>query len=216
LELAVAVDPNSPKTTRDLKVPIGLADELRHPLLQAASRKIAIASFHESELSQYVNQHQPLPNQAPVPVQAHFEGVLYAYVAASDKIEEAILGVLEPRPKIPRGTRGWDRFRLIVHALNEVNVAQRLVIWSADPFFADARWVRNQATHAYYEKQHPATGLPAIGDWQVEEPRRGGLKAYDSDPDSRRLRAYCCKAVEHLQALGDLLPDLDQHLFFTF
>jgi hypothetical protein len=184
---------------------------LRVPRVHAASRKTAIVSFHLQGLIATVQLHQPLPVIAPIDVQAHFEGILYAYVAATDQIEEAVkyLG-LSQRPRIRRGTPGWERFKLIVGALQDSPVRSALLHWADDPFFADARWVRNQATHAHYEKRTPHRDMVAIGDWEVQSP--SGATAPPPFGGSRYLRDYGRVAHDHIMALRRLLPDLDRQL----
>ncbi len=61
--------------------------------VEAACRKVRIAKYHLETLRKRVadSEHRGEPLvPAPIPVQAHFEGVLFSFIAACDEVAETL------------------------------------------------------------------------------------------------------------------------------
>lgn len=118
--------------------------------LTAARRKVQIAEYHLKCLRSALTASKRL-NELSVPVQAHFEGVLYSVIAVSKQVDQAT------------EHRSMKIFR------------RKLEAWQQEPIFEDVRLVRNMATHEYYRKTPTGPTL------EVQEPRTpyGGPRALD-------------------------------------
>lgn len=86
-----------------------------------------------------------------MPVQAHFEGVLYSVIAASEQVDEA------------------------TECRSARTLRCNLEAWRQEPIFKDVRAVRNKATHHHYRK------TPAGPKLEVQELSNpyGGSRALD-------------------------------------
>jgi hypothetical protein len=109
----------------------GLPD--KHSYFEAARRKVAIAEHELPSLERRLSDSQGLPIEAPVGIQADFEGVLYAFDAEVDQLTQA-LGVrrrsrLERLP--PQGPR-----------------VEYVATWLHEPVVEEMTYIRNDATHA--------------------------------------------------------------------
>ncbi len=94
--------------------------------LIAARRKVQIAEYHLGCLRSALAAAAERSDKSSVPVQAHFEGVLYSVIAAADQVKEA--------------TKPGSTFRC------------NLEEWQQEPIFKDVRAVRRNATHHHYRK----------------------------------------------------------------
>jgi hypothetical protein len=144
------------------------------------------------------------PRSPDIKAQAYFEGVLYAYIAASDQLEGAIktgYGV-----RFTREEHG-DRQVFLEHAIAKIpnpQLRDALNNWQGNPIRRDAKEVRNSATHSYYGKRRGA------GEWEVDNPRRNRSgRGYTGD---RGLAQYCHQVVEHARELAPLLDQLEADL----
>ena len=144
--------------------------------LHAARRKMAIAEHELASLEEQLAEQMPI--EAPVSVQADFEGVLYAFDAAVDQLVSALR--LERRS-----------FAGALPDLGECLRSARL--WLTDPVVRDMASVRNDATHAYYDKR-PADGL-----WRVVSLRRG------PEVDHGDIMSFARRGVSHLRKLRPIL-----------
>lgn len=165
--------------------------------LFAANRKIAIAHYHLNQLRQELDAGSTEPlfagQLAPIPVQAHFEGVLYAFIAACDQVAEGInlgLGL------------GWGRsyFDRAIRMVPTAAVRESLRHWNDAAITADVRAVRKLCTHHHYDKTPTGNG------WIVDV---ANVNAYAG---SRELVMYCTATVEHLNLLGPLIDEIGQLL----
>lgn len=59
-------------------------------LLVAAGRKVKAAAYHAERLRQLLDSGQASSDSPPVPVQAHFEGVIVSLIAAVDQVAQAV------------------------------------------------------------------------------------------------------------------------------
>lgn len=161
--------------------------------LVAARRKIDIADFHAQSLGRLAGSCRAgeLPS---VEQQAHFEGVLYAFVASTDQVAEAIVlardenllnanlqQALEEMPKSPLRTRLFE--------------------WWQAPIAADLRDIRRRATHHHYRKTPSGPLL------EVQKPQ--SARPYDG---SRALEEYALAATEHLRRFAPLIDELQNSL----
>lgn len=65
------------------------SDEISRCLF-AAGRKIEVARYHFDELCGLLCQASKSQDLPPIPVQAHFEGVVISIIAAEEKVKEAV------------------------------------------------------------------------------------------------------------------------------
>ncbi|MDA8358845.1 MAG: hypothetical protein M0Z95_21690 [Actinomycetota bacterium] len=156
--------------------------------LDAASRKVKIARYHAEKLDALL---QSGAAATTVAVQAHFEGVLYALVAAWDKTEEGInlqfsLGLAQDDLHDALKEMPKSRLRSSLFKLYQSAIA------------ADVRSIRRLAVHHSYKK------TPRGPQLEVELPTG---KAYGG---SRTLIVYANAAVSHLESLEPLLDQLCQ------
>jgi hypothetical protein len=96
--------------------------------LGAARRKIAIAEYHLGALEHHLKLLSPPYGSVPIAVQAHFEGILYAFVAAADQMAE-----VTSRPADPGVRNHMDQ-------------------WRNSSIYVDVRDIRVRATHHHYAK----------------------------------------------------------------
>src|SRR5439155_1244698 len=102
--------------------------------LEAVHHKLEIARFHVAELE----GRRPFNETHRVAVQAHFEGVLYSFVAASDQLAQAInigfsLGIARIEANIDA---------VINHPRLPLLVKGELQSWNSAPIVSDVRAVR--------------------------------------------------------------------------
>jgi hypothetical protein len=153
---------------------------------------VEVAEYHLRNLRDLLAEN---PGEVTVPVQAHFEGALLSFIAASDQTAEAIRLALGLRLRnanlrmvldsVPRGG-SWR---------------EDLVRWHDDPLAEDVRRLRRLMAHHHYDKS------PATGRLEVQRPPEG--TGYH---DSRELVAYCTATVDHARGLAALLLGLRRAL----
>ncbi len=154
----------------------------------AARRKIDIAEYHLERL-RAVTQETPI--EPTVPVQAHLEGILFAFVAAADQTAEAInlgLGLNLDKPQLRDALEKMPHF----------SVRSQLFKWHDAPIANDVRNVRRRAAHHHYAK---VPGGPRL---EVQEPTIG-VKPYGGRRD---VVSYGEAAVAHIRRLGEILDRL--------
>jgi hypothetical protein len=170
--------------------------------IDAARRKLKIAEYHLEELGDKLSAaklrgelsaakvKENLP--APIPVQAHFEGVIIALMAAVDQVAEATNIVFAQGRWKPKGLNK-RAFKKLGKELEEIRE------WYNKEITQDLRNVRVYMVHHTYGKD----GSPM---WEVEKPE-------DSDyQGSRELRQYASDGMEHGREFGVLLKKIEKVL----
>lgn len=157
----------------------------------AARRKIDIAEYHLECLRAQASQGRLQPT---IPVQAHLEGILFAFVAATDQMAEAINLGMELQLKNPN-------LRTALKKMPPVPIQGQLTRWHDAAIAADIHDLRVRATHHHYVKM---PGGPSL---EVQKPAR--TRPYGG---SRTLVAYGDAAIAHLRLLRELLDSLQQRL----
>ena len=150
-----------------------------------------ITRFHLTSLELELEFGDPRGEQVPIAVQAHFEGILHAFIAAWDQVREAIniafsldLGrhgrAVEEMPESPLRTslHDWERVRIAL----------------------DARDIRKRATHHHYVKTPGALRV------EVQPPALP-VQPYGGPRD---LVEYGKAVVDHATRLRLLLDDMAQ------
>lgn len=155
--------------------------------LRAVERKTMIAHYHLGSLEEILRGASAMGSEPSVEVQAHFEGVLLAAVAAEDQLAEAInLGLdLE---------LGHPSLQKVLEAASEWEIAADLNRWRERTIAADYREVRRLMTHHWSRKTVKG---PII---EVQEVSKGTYRG------ERELGVYARAVVEHLDHLRDILP----------
>jgi hypothetical protein len=162
-------------------------------LINAAGRKIDAAAYHAEQLRQLLDSGEPASESPPVPVQAHFEGVVVSLIAAIDQLAQAI-------------NSGWEL------GLKQSEIVQRafdvageqlpaLREWFQDAIGRDLRRIRTRIIHYSYVKSPTSKAAR----WSVES-------AGTDYSGSRELSAYAKAAVEYGRRLGALLPVISSAL----
>src|SRR5215470_17876121 len=112
-----------------------------HEYIRAAERKIAIARHHLDRLGEQPAQ-EPEPSIAE---QAYFEGVINAFVSATEQAAGAI--------HVARhGSGNAGSLSALLEHIPTSNTTMRLTAWNKDTLVRDVRSVRNRAAHRYYKK----------------------------------------------------------------
>lgn len=108
--------------------------------VDAAGRKILIASYHTEKLAALCGETGAL-----IAIQAHFEGVLFAFVAASDQTAEAL--------NLMKGLEIHNpNLETVLNAYPEGPLRTQLFKWHNAPIAGDIRAIRRLAVHHHYEK----------------------------------------------------------------
>ena len=155
--------------------------------LRAVQRKIEVAQYHLSSLETCLSGKSATGSEPSVEAQAHFEGVLFAAVAAEDQLAETIniglkLELGHPSlQKVLEAARAWD-------------LAGDLNRWRQERIAADYREVRRLMTHHWSRKTVQG---PII---EVQEVARGEYRG------DRELSAYARAVVTQLGRLEEILP----------
>lgn len=161
--------------------------------LRAVERKIEVAQYHLTSLEAFLRGKSATGSEPSVEVQAHFEGVLFAAVAAEDQLAETIniglkLDLGHPSlQKVLEAARAWD-------------LAADLNRWRQERIAADYREVRRLMTHHWSRKTVQG---PLI---EVQEVARGEYRG------DRELSSYARAVVAHLNRLGEILPRIASRL----
>ncbi len=167
--------------------------------LNAARRKLHIAKYHLGKLEVLVRPDNH--SQEQIAIQAHFEGVLFAVIAAADQIAEAInlaqrLGLKNPN------------LRCALDNVEPSEVFDKFSRWWNEPIIRDVRNIRRLATHHHYKKKPPTNHSESGGlVLEVEQPQGSSLYR-----GSRELTAYSRAVVEAAKRLEPLLIDLERQL----
>jgi hypothetical protein len=167
--------------------------------LFAAKRKIDVARYHLVQLCERLDRTSKPQALPPIPVQAHFEGVVVSITAAEEKVKEALrtaYGV--SRDDEHKCKRLYNEFARKLPAL---------AAWyaNASPLLGDIREVRNLAIHQYYEKRPITAGGPAAG-WEVDKPEETRYEG------PRELKEYSEAALLLGTVLRDLIPQIEELL----
>lgn len=155
--------------------------------LHAARRKVDMAGYHLEELRKHMSASQVTPDP-PIPVQAHFEGVLYCSIAAQDQCVEAI--------KTANGLCNQTKRARVVDSL-PAGIKDSFKRWIDAPILRDARDIRRRATHHHYDKSG----------WKVPPPT--GVRAFEGP---RELDGYCEQVTGHALELLRIIDDLEETL----
>jgi hypothetical protein len=154
--------------------------------LEAATRKADIAAYHAAQLKVAVsstqNQGGALP---PIPVQAHFEGLVVSAMAAVDQVAQAVNSALRMH---------LDQSQLVQRAFDELGRrVPEIKAWFQHPLGRDLRRLRTRMIHYSYAK------TPDGPSWCVE--------SVDSEyVDCRELVAYAESSAEYVGRLSHLFP----------
>jgi hypothetical protein len=161
--------------------------------IDAARRKISIASFHADQLDRALSQTYPGANgRPPIVVQAFFEGVVIAVIAAIDQVAQATNSALR---------LGLLPGNLFERAFQEIEaLVPEFKAWRENPIGVDLRRVRTRMMHYSYMKS--PSGQPS---WKVES-------ANDNYRGSRELSHYAKAAVEYADELRILSGKLENAL----
>lgn len=145
--------------------------------LTAAERKVEIAEHELANLR--LRLTGDLPSEAPVALQADFEGVLHAFSAAVDQVAEGL------------GLGNRHRAKALPDVSDCVWKARD---WLTDEVVGQVATVRNRATHGYYDKRARGGGIWDIWTYQARGERSHG-----------DVESFAGRAVMHL---GELRPIL--------
>ena len=160
-------------------------------LLSAARRKLEVSEYHLECLKPTLRAPSASTERPPVPVQAHFEGVVVSVLAAIDQVAQAVNSRCDLR--LAPGDLAAQSFARAAQLVPEV------AGWFSEPIGRDLRRIRRLMVHYSYRK------LPSGSDWLVEP-------AGTDFSGSRELVAYAQQAVHYGQELSRLLPQLEQSL----
>jgi hypothetical protein len=138
--------------------------------LEAARCKVAIAGFHHEKLEQTLRAYPP----DKTALQAHFEGLFYAGVAAFEKLIPG-LAVLIGFAESARPAEVIAQLKTVAesHA-----IGRELELWTyarshhATVIWDEANDIRNAATHRFYDKQQGPPGHFAYSVAQAYRIRR--------------------------------------------
>lgn len=160
--------------------------------LDAARRKIQIASYHAHVLEEQLAQNDfPLDGRPPISVQASFEGVVFAVIAAIDQVAQAVNSALK------LGLSSGELFEGVTKEI-EVRVPE-FRSWRNDPMGLDLRRLRTRMAHYSYQKRS------AKLIWEVES-------ANEAFVGSRELASYAKAAVAYAHTLESFLDSLTRGL----
>jgi hypothetical protein len=157
-----------------------------HEYIRAAERKVRIARYHLERLQEL----PPDISQPSIGQQAHFEGVITAFVGAMEQVAGAIY-------EAGGGGRDWPKLTPMLNWIHTLPVRDQLEEWNGQAIVRDVSRIRNRAAHRYYSK----------ADGEVQKPLGG--TDYDG---SRQLLPYCSAVVRHLECLAPLLARLEEEL----
>jgi gamma-glutamylcyclotransferase (GGCT)/AIG2-like uncharacterized protein YtfP len=108
----------------------------------AACRKISIGEYHLECLRAQASHGHLEPT---IPVQAHLEGILFAFVAAADQTAEAINLGMDLQLKTPN-------LRAALEKMPRTSIRGQLFRWHDAAIAADVRDLRVRATRHHYVK----------------------------------------------------------------
>jgi hypothetical protein len=171
---------------------VSLSSEWRDYIV-AARRKIRIGDFHEEHLRMALDRNGPNLGPPSVEVQAYFEGVLSAFVAACDQAAEAL--------KLGFGlSREEPNLREALEAMPPSPLRTKFFKWHDASIASDVRAVRRRAAHHHYGKTLGGE-LGLAVEFPPGRDGRGGSRVIDTKA-----------VVEHLDGLGALLDKLSESI----
>jgi hypothetical protein len=163
--------------------------------LEATQRKAQIATYHLSRFEELLDPTPP-PQQLSIPMQAHFEGVVVATMAAVDQVVQAAKSVL--KFKLGKNDDLVNKaFETLSSSLPQIGD------WFGDPIGRDLRSIRTKMVHYAYRK---TTNSPRL-QWEVQR------AATQQQEGSRELTAYARAAVSYIDRLTSFLPAIER-LFY--
>jgi hypothetical protein len=163
--------------------------------IEAAHRKVEIATYHADSLQRVVADHSTSFKSAPsIPVQAHFEGVVVSIMAAVDQVAQAVNSAWQLR--LHSADLVEKAFTALAEHLSEIDD------WFREPIGRDLRRLRVRIVHYAYEKKPLREEGPY---WSVES-------AGTEYSGSRELLSYAIGTVEYGRRLRELLPCIKQEL----
>ena len=160
--------------------------------LDAARRKAAISAYFSDRLAKANREVEQPGTPPPTPIQAYFEGVVIASMAAVDQVAQGINEKLVLRLDTDKLVNG--AFAKAGEALPEVER------WFNDPIGRDLRKIRTRIVHYSYSKSID-TGCR----WLVE----GADTSYKG---SRELVDYAKAAADYVAHLSNLTLAIENWL----
>jgi hypothetical protein len=169
--------------------------------LEAARCKVAIAGFHHEKLEQTLRAYPP----DKTALQAHFEGLFYAGVAAFEKLIPG-LAVLIGFAESARPAEVIAQLKTVAESQA---IGRELELWTyarshhATVIWDEANDIRNAATHRFYDKQQ---GPP--GHFAYSVARRTGSVVGETECWLSSLRngsptfASCCPSSRQRASCG--------------
>jgi hypothetical protein len=158
---------------------------------QAAHRKVAISRYHRDRLEEIIKQSEPPEELSSIPVQAYFEGVVVSVMAAVDQVAQGV------NFAIGLGAKPSKLFEMAFKEI--IRLLPKVRMWYENPLGIDLRRIRTRIIHYSYKKS------PAESQWFVES---AGMQY----KGNRELVAYSIAAVNYLEFLEKLLPELEAKL----
>ena len=158
---------------------------------QAARRKVAIARYHRDRIEEIIKLSEQPGNLPPIPVQAHFEGVLVSVIAAIDQVAQGVNSALD------LGAQPSKRVKIAFEKI--IRLLPKVRKWYDNPLGVDLRRIRTRIAHYSYKK------TPKESYWVVES-------ASTHYKGNRELVAYSIAAVNYIECLEKLLPELEPKL----
>jgi len=159
--------------------------------LAAASQKIGIVQYHAKCLKMLRDTAAGADGLPPIPVQAHFEAVVFSVIAAVDQVAQAVNSALTLR---------LDPATLVQVAFDRLSKGiPQVAEWFNEPIGIDLRRLRTRMMHYAYTK---TCGSPG---WVVE-PTKSAFTG------SRELNDYSASAADYATRLNDLLPEIERYL----
>ena len=160
--------------------------------IEAAHRKLEIAAYHADRLREVVGDHTASSGSAPaIAVQAHFEGVVVAVMAAVDQVAQAVNSAWQLH--LNSSNLVEKAFTTLAERLPEIGD------WFREQIGLDLRRLRVRMVHYAYTK------TPQESHWIVESAGTGFS-------GSRALVAYATSAIEYGERLRSLLLRIEQEL----
>lgn len=160
--------------------------------IDAAHRKINIAKFHCEQLNIALQQENRLDERPSIPIQAYFEGVVVAMVAAIDQVAQAANSALQLH-LLPGN--------LFNGAASEIErYVPEFKTWREQPIGRDLRRLRTRIVHYSYDKS--SNGRLS---WLVET-------TSSNYTGTRDLSGYAMAVVAYAHELDDLAQKIEHSL----
>jgi hypothetical protein len=171
--------------------------------IDAAYRKIAIAKFHCEQLNITLQQEGKTRNKLPsIPIQAFFEGVVVATIAAIDQVAQAANSVFQLH---------LTAKNLFDGASSEIEkYVPEFKDWRENPIGRDLRRLRTRIVHYSYVK---ASNRELF--WHVEAADNNYIGTRDLSGYAKAVVAYADELGSLAEKLEDLLSKNDADLANT-